>query len=911
MNRFLRYSVLAAVAMTMAQPVWARQLSADEALQRATSQQAPGMLKAKGTDMASFNLVYQATASAVKTAEPMVYVFAGNGGFVVTPADDQFPAILGYGDRSAVSGDAIAPELKWWLGEYAREMEYYLSNAGQSDRLKATATDNKSVISPLVKTKWNQDTPYNNLCPSLDLTNNGQTSSEPTVTGCVATAMAQIMKYHNWPDVGVGSHSYDWQRYSNSAKKTLSYDFAATHFDWSNMIDVYNSGSYTTAQANAVAQLMYACGVSVDMNYNAARNGGSGATNVDAANALKTYFKYSQSVHIVERDILSYAEWENAIYAELKAKRPVLLTGSSAEGGHAFVCDGYAGDRYYHINWGWGGISDGNFLLCRLNPDDQGIGSSAGGYNSNQAAICGIQPVGSGSDTGELQPAAIEFWYNLSYSLDNNQYYYTATLNNNGTTRTGYFFNSGGEEYKGYFGTIFTDVETGATVLETKTYGELSLKPGYGYTRYRIVSGQVPADGTYYAFPAYWKGSDATAQNMLHTNGMVDRLVVKFENGAITSVSAPNMAEFLPDLTAIYLTVPDKITVGTAVTFSTSVVNNSDVTDYYGDISFCYAAKGSTTPLESNPVSFNVPAGLTIPYSFAHTFTGVAAGQYEAWFVDGKGQVISNRYPFTISAGSSALTGSYRLKSITPVNFTPNVSTKVDAVISNTNSDDTNYSQFIYTYTDRSDASNVVTVNSPTSGAWNPFQANVNYSGLNFNVTFTRTGIYDLVVSRRKYTYSGGYVYATNNYETISTPIKVTVGNTASTVTLNQTAVKLKVNETQSLTATVLPADALDKSVTWTSSYPDVVSVDSNGKLTGLKSGTANVYAATSNGKYSVCAVTVANRTEVEDITADADDTVTGVYNLSGVRIADTLDNLPRGLYIVTSTSGNTRKVTL
>lgn len=910
MNKALRFAILAAVTVAVAQPSRARQLTPDEALQRATSQQAPGMLKTKGAAVRSYNLVYK--ASAAKAATPMVYVFAGADGFVVTPADDEFAPVLGYGDKGAVSGDAIPPQMKWWLGEYAREMEYCLSNRPEEapSAPRAIIVDNKSVISPLVKTKWNQDTPFNNLCPTLDITYNGQSSSEPTVTGCVATAMAQIMKYHNWPDVGVGSNSYEWQKYSNSAKKTLSCDFSTVRFDWSNMPDTYTSGSYNSAQASAVAQLMYACGVSVNMNYDAARNGGSGAVTANVATALQKYFKYSRSAHVIERDGMSYTEWENTIYAELQAKRPVLLSGQSNEGGHAFVCDGYAGDRYYHINWGWGGMSDGNFLLCRLNPDDQGIGSSEGGYNSGQNIVCGIQPVRNGNDTGTAAPGRPEFTFNLGYTVSNGSYNYIASRVQNGKTEEGWFRNGGGDNFQGYFGTILTDPVTGATALETKIY-RVNLQPRYGYKQYPILSGQTPADGTYYAYPAYWTGNETTAHRMDHAAGYVDHVVIKVQNGAITSASVPDMSDAMPDLTALYLAVPDHINLGTAANFSTSIANNSDETDYYGTVSFCYAAKGNTSALKSVKVDFDVPAGLSIPYSFAHTFSGISAGQYEGWFTDSNDRVISNRFPFTVQAAGSALTGNYSLTAISPVNFTAGVNTTVEVLMHNSNASDSYYSQFIYTFTDRSNASNVVAVNSPANGAWNPLtDTNANYR-LSFDVQFSRNGIYDLVVKRRKYTYSNGYVYATNDYETISTPIKITVGNNAQSVTLNENSVTLDVSGTRQLTATVLPADALDKTVAWTSSRPDVVSVDNTGKITGLTDGKANVYAATMNGKVSVCAVTVGTGTGVDDITVDTDDPVTAVYTLQGIRIADTTANLPRGLYIVTTAQGHTRKLAL
>lgn len=904
MNKALRFAILAAVTAAVAQPSQARQLTPDEALQRATTQQAPGMLKAKGAAVRSYNLVYK--ASAAKAATPMVYVFAGADGFVVTPADDEFAPVLGYGDKGAVSSDAIPPQMKWWLGEYAREMEYCPANRpGEAPSApRAIIVDNKSVISPLVKTKWNQDTPYNNLCPSLDITSSsGQSSSEPTVTGCVATAMAQIMKYHNWPDVGVGSNSYEWQKYSNTPKKTLSYNFAGTHFDWNNMPNTYTSGSYNTTQANAVAQLMYACGVSVNMNYDAARNGGSGAPTTLVVEALKNNFKYSRSTHLVERDGMSYTEWENTIYAELQAKRPVLLSGASSSGAHAFVCDGYAGDRYYHINWGWGGMSDGNFLLCRLNPDDQGIGSSDGGYNSGQNIVCGIQPVRNGNDTGTAAPGRAEFTFNLGYKISGSTYYYIASRVQNGKTEDGWFRNGGGENFQGYFGTILTDPATGATVLETKIY-KVNLQPRYGYKQYPILSGQSPADGTYYAYPAYWTGNEATAHKMNHAAGYVDHVVIKIQNGAITSASVPDMSASTPELTALYLAVPDNINLGTAATFSTSIANNSDDADYYGAISFCYAAKGSQTALKSVKVDFDVPAGISIPYSFAHTFSGISAGQYEGWFVDSNDRVISNRFPFTVQAAQSALTSSYRLISFAPLNFTPGVSTETTAIICRTNSSDNNGSQFIYTFTDRSNASNVVTVSDPTNSNsyYNPLTVQANYR-FTPKVQFSKAGIYNLVVKRRK--------YPNNAYETMCTPIQVTVGNNAQSVTLNENSVTLKVSGTRQLSATVLPADALDKTLAWTSSRPEVVSVTNNGKITGLKDGTANVYAATMNGKVSVCAVTVGTGTGVDDITVDTDDPIIAVYTLQGVRIADTTDNLPRGLYIVTTAQGHTRKLAL
>lgn len=317
---------------------------------------------------------------------PGVYVFdkTNNDGYLVLSADDLASPVLGYADSGTIDDNNISPTFKWWLNEYSRQIAW--ARANETSATPATRADlsfpSLAAISPLVKTKWDQDAPYNNLCPVINDTT--------CVTGCVATAMSQVMNYFQWPSKGMGSI-----RYTNEANNaTLSMDFSSVTFDWSNMLDSY-SGSYTQTQATAVATLMKAAGYSVEMQYTTDE---SGAYSEDIASALTTYFNYDKNVSCLERDWYTYTDWVQMIYDNLKNIGPVIYNGVSPSGGHSFVCDGYLSEGYFHINWGWSGMSDGYFLLNALNPASLGIGGGlGGGFNYMQSVLFGIQKPNSSS----------------------------------------------------------------------------------------------------------------------------------------------------------------------------------------------------------------------------------------------------------------------------------------------------------------------------------------------------------------------------------------------------------------------------------------------------------------------------------------------------------------------------------
>lgn len=318
------------------------------------------------------------------------YVFnAGeNNGFVIIAGDDAVKPILGYSNEGTFPTKDIPENIKNWLDFYSHEIQYIVANPILSEKIGFSNSELKQrsanvFVEPLLKNiKWNQNDPYNLLCPYSTV------NKKLTATGCVATAMAQVMKFHEWPIKGSGSNTYKFLLDKDST--TLSANFGLTNYDWNNMLDDYG-GINTELKDSAVALLMKHCGISVDMNYDVSENGGSSSSLSDVGKALKTFFGYDEDIQIYRRSYFDIETWEGILMNEIIAGRPVLYRGSSSEGGHAFVCDGFDIEGFFHFNWGWGGNSNGYFSINILDPDYEGIGSSSGGYANGQYAIMGIK----------------------------------------------------------------------------------------------------------------------------------------------------------------------------------------------------------------------------------------------------------------------------------------------------------------------------------------------------------------------------------------------------------------------------------------------------------------------------------------------------------------------------------------
>ncbi len=307
-----------------------------------------------------------------KTNNAPYYAFNLEQGYVIVSGDDEMTELVGYAENGFFDAENVPPQMQLWLDGYA---EYVAAvQSGKAKARKILLSDSPSVVvEPLVTTKWNQDAPFNNFAPEYTDDNN---NTQRCATGCAATAMAQIMKFHNWPEHGVGHYSYEHQSFG-----TISSNFSEHVYDWTNMIDRYNNGEYSNVQADAVALLMKDCGVSLNMNYGPV----SGASIYSYTPAFKNYFRYSSRT--VNRSGCETAEFTKIITDELQEGRPIIYCGTGEDGGHAFVVDGYDTNYFLHVNWGWGGYSDGYFDMNYMDPTGLGIGGGSGAFKWNQGIV--------------------------------------------------------------------------------------------------------------------------------------------------------------------------------------------------------------------------------------------------------------------------------------------------------------------------------------------------------------------------------------------------------------------------------------------------------------------------------------------------------------------------------------------
>lgn len=477
-------------------PVSAQSISTDDAHQLArqffTTHAASGAHHA----LAKVEPVLAYTATTASTPDFYVFNRAEDiPGFVIVNADATSDTqILGYCESSTFDYETAPDNFKWWL-------EQYQTNGVAKAPAKAPGM--RHDVDYLCKTKWNQDAPYWNSIPYY-----GET---PYVTGCAATSMAQVMKYFNYPDQGVGSHSYT----SETLGHTYSANFAGTTYDWANMLDDYSNG-YDEIHANAVATLMYHCGVAQDMNYNTANKGGSGAYDGENGKALMDYFKYDKSMLLADRLFYSDEAWEEMIYNEIINGRPILYSGQSTGGGHSFICDGYrSSDQTYHFNWGWGGYCDGYYALTgddAIAPNGSGIGgsSSSDGYTSDQCALINIIP-----DEGGKPGVFLYILEGLKFFDGNVELATNSTINLNGESKTLRInYRIGSNSF--YDNSFEVGIELRHKITEETHYiygysnGSKvtgSLKQGYCYTNpwsfYTELSSSEISNGVYEVYPAF------------------------------------------------------------------------------------------------------------------------------------------------------------------------------------------------------------------------------------------------------------------------------------------------------------------------------------------------------------------------------------------------------------------------
>ncbi len=490
----------------------AETLTPDEALERAmgATQTSPALKSLVGKVERPKLLRTVASPEGV----PAAYLFGREAGYVVVAADDVALPLLGYSDEPLSAEAEMPVQMRWWLDQYGRQIDYARARHSSKPALvMPQSRADRAPIAPLLSTQWNQDAPYNDLCPEI----NGKRA----VTGCVATAMAQVMKYHNYPAKGTSSISYKLNG------QTLSMDFSKTTFDWANMLDDY-TGSYTTAQSTAVATLMKACGYATQMQYTATE---SGTATIYAAQALRTYFGYDAALELKDRDYYPLDQWEEMCYQNLRDCGPVLYGGTdyARTAGHEFICDGYSANGYFHFNWGWGGAYDGYFLLTALNPAGVGIGGGLGdGFNFMQDAIFGVQP-----PTGATvkYDNRLTVYGTLAGSISKNVITLSAGTN-------GAFINNTDRTFGAQVGVKIVNAAGQASYVSGASAN--SIQPFYGLTDYSVTLPSMP-DGTYKVYPVCrptGNGASTAWLDMYQKVGAPDYLVLSVSGSTYTVATA-------------------------------------------------------------------------------------------------------------------------------------------------------------------------------------------------------------------------------------------------------------------------------------------------------------------------------------------------------------------------------------
>ena len=328
--------------------------------------------------VANLDLAYTQTTESGSNA---LYVFNFEGGYMIMAADDVAQPILAFGEEGSFDVNNIPDGLAYYLRHYARQIEYAVTNnmtatpeiAEQWEQIRRygvirSERATRGDVAPLISTNWNQDSPFNAYCPTGQGGPGGR-----AYAGCVATAMSMVMKRWNWPDHGQGSHSYTPSGYA-----TQTVDFENAYYQWNNMPNNVNNSNY-----QAIALLMYHCGVAVDMQYGPQ---GSGAHSQDVPDAIFNYFRYTKSANRLDRDLYTRNEWEEILISNLQEGFPMYYSGAEGNSGHAFVCCGYReSDRKFYFNWGWSGFNNNYFAIDALN-------TYSGNFNDYQGVIIDMIP---------------------------------------------------------------------------------------------------------------------------------------------------------------------------------------------------------------------------------------------------------------------------------------------------------------------------------------------------------------------------------------------------------------------------------------------------------------------------------------------------------------------------------------
>lgn len=572
-----------------------------------------------------------------------VFPFGENKGFAIVSGDDDMPEIVGYADHGTYDANNMPAAMAAFLNNYRATIEAVkqgnasaIKNIAEAKALRSNNTRATTAVSPLLgDIKWNQSEPYNNMCPKYDDTN-------LSATGCVATAMAQVMMYWKYPN----ELKADIQGYKTSTHElTVAGETKGQKYDWENMLPSYYSGNYNQTQADAVAKLMLHCGKAVKMNYSME----SGA--IVTPDRLAKYFGYDSDLMLdLSRTSFTLAEWTAIIDKELQAKRPILYGGQTTKSGHQFVCDGSDGNGLYHINWGWGGYQDGYFDITILNPGQGGIGAGnvTDGYNRGCDMIIGIQP-----DNGKVdEPLAkipfitvFESDYNghatsieltkptrqsatEMFSIKIKEWMTNLTYNGfNGKFGYGISDGNGGYQLISEAGDIpieGVDENGGGTSIRTTYIIDYAFAPNKTYTIYAIYStdnGKTWKKCAYYYMQPYVVKSTATTLSLVKTQLTAD------------------------------ITTKETQYSGVEGTFELSITNNGD--DEFIGLINAYTSSTATCPDDAIAQPYmTIPAHSTVIREIGITPT--TAGDMYVWIEDGEsGEMLLSAKKFNVEQSTA------------------------------------------------------------------------------------------------------------------------------------------------------------------------------------------------------------------------------------------------------------------
>ena len=588
----------------------------------------------------------QGSKGEITLSQESYYVFpnANSKGFTIVSGDDRLPEIVGYSSQGSYDENNLPVGFISFMEAY--QNLYNKVNLGDAEALKnlaeikawrnkknASAASTSAVAPLLGNIEWDQTSPYNNMCPRYD-------SVHVAATGCVATAMAQVMAYYKYPKQLKADIPGYVNRWNGIPMEIPTITREEGIYDWDNMLPKYNKeANATQQQKDAVAKLMYHCGAAVQMNY-----GPESAASVSATK-LSKYFGYDADLMMdLNRATFTLDKWMQIIDTELAAGRPVLYGGQASDGGHQFVCDGKDGEGLYHINWGWSGSQNGYFDLSLLNPEKGGTGSgnSTEGYNRLCSMTIGIAPDNgvvdaplatvpdikamnygfletTTKDTRENPDEAFDFW--LDYGLGNQTY----------------------QAFSGYVALGILQKDGSYRIVSQKAHINVDPIPGEGMISVVDVNFRVNEAfevGTVTLCPLYSK--DGENWTLCDIPSSFPSVMLKITKTKM-DVTSPLTAQ---------VTGPEKLETGAYGTFQVTLSNLSDL-EYFGyiDVSFSDKAEQVSAAL-ARELYVSVPAHGSVTRSF--NLLPKQAGDFYLWLDElsgGYNRNLVDAQKFTVDKG--------------------------------------------------------------------------------------------------------------------------------------------------------------------------------------------------------------------------------------------------------------------